>query len=117
LGATLLDVPLTERVPWASRRAFDVLVDRCRAAAGCRRAYPDIHGDLDALLAVLDRGPVTLRRNLHGEPPAATRDAFGLWLHYQLMGTYRASDLLKILHRAATEDDWEPLATSWLDLA
>lgn len=42
----------------AAQRAFDRVADQCAAEPACKAAYPDIHGDLAAVLAGLDRAPV-----------------------------------------------------------
>ena len=54
-------VPIENRAPLyhaaAAQRAFGVLVEQCRGDAGCRAAYPDIAGDLQAVLARLRAEP------------------------------------------------------------
>lgn len=54
-------VPLENRAPLyhaaAAQRAFDVLAGQCRADAQCHAAYPDIAGDLEAVLERLRAEP------------------------------------------------------------
>jgi pimeloyl-ACP methyl ester carboxylesterase len=57
-GATLLDVPIFERMPLATRRAFDRLAARCAAEAACHAAFPDVAADLRAVFARLRVMPV-----------------------------------------------------------
>lgn len=58
-------VPLENRAPLyhaaAAQRALDVLVGQCRADAQCNAAYPDITGDLEAVLERLRAEPARIR--------------------------------------------------------
>lgn len=45
----------------AARRAFELLVEQCRAEAPCRAAYPDMAGDLRTVLARLRTRPAAVR--------------------------------------------------------
>lgn len=45
----------------AAQRAFDLLVEQCRAEAPCRAAYPDMAGDLRTVLARLRERPAPVR--------------------------------------------------------
>jgi pimeloyl-ACP methyl ester carboxylesterase len=58
-------VPIENRAPLyhaaAAQRAFDLLVAQCRADAACRAAYPDIAGDLRAVLERLRAEPARVR--------------------------------------------------------
>lgn len=45
----------------AAQRAFGLLVGQCRADAACRAAYPDIAGDLQAVLERLRAEPARVR--------------------------------------------------------
>jgi pimeloyl-ACP methyl ester carboxylesterase len=57
-GASLLDVPLFERMPLATQRSFDGLAARCAGDVACRAAFPDVGGDLRTVLARLRVAPV-----------------------------------------------------------
>ncbi len=58
-------VPVENRGPLyhaaAAQRAFDLMVEQCRAEGPCRAAYPDIAGDLRAILERLRAGPAAVR--------------------------------------------------------
>jgi pimeloyl-ACP methyl ester carboxylesterase len=113
LATTLLDVPMFERVPSSSQRAFDLLVARCAGDPRCHAAYPDLPGDLAAVAARLSRGPVELPRSVDGEPLLATREALGPWVHSQLMGAARTARLPRLLH-AASQGDWDEVSLAAL---
>lgn len=53
--------PLENRAPLyhasAAQRAFDLVADQCAAEAPCRAAFPDVRGDLAAILARLRTAP------------------------------------------------------------
>ena len=57
-GASLLDVPLFERMPFATQRSFDRLAERCAGEAACHAAFPDVGQDLRTVLARLRFDPV-----------------------------------------------------------
>jgi pimeloyl-ACP methyl ester carboxylesterase len=57
-GATLLDVPIWERMPLATQRSFDRLAARCAEDIICHSAVPDLASDLHAVLARLRATPV-----------------------------------------------------------
>lgn len=57
-GASLLDVPLFERMPLATQRSFDRLAARCASDAACHAAFPDVAQDLRTVLARLRDAPV-----------------------------------------------------------
>jgi pimeloyl-ACP methyl ester carboxylesterase len=59
-GVSGLGVPVVANMPRDSQRAFDLLVERCRADEGCRDAYPDPHQDLVAVLRRLEAKPLEL---------------------------------------------------------
>lgn len=54
-------IPVDNRSPLhhaaAAQQAFDRLADQCEAEAACRSAYPDVRGDLAAVLARLEAAP------------------------------------------------------------
>jgi pimeloyl-ACP methyl ester carboxylesterase len=57
-GGTLLDIPIFERMPFATQQAFDRLAERCRTDPACHAAFPDVAGDLRAVFARLRAAPV-----------------------------------------------------------
>lgn len=58
-GPTLLDVPVFERWASSAHRALNLLDRRCRADAGCRRAFPHWFDRFPAMLASLAKKPVS----------------------------------------------------------
>src|SRR5262249_5506631 len=57
-GASLLDVPLFERMPLATQRSFDRLAARCASDVFCHAAFPDLELDLRTLVGGLRPAPV-----------------------------------------------------------
>ncbi|MDQ8756333.1 alpha/beta hydrolase [Sphingosinicella sp. LHD-64] len=57
--------PIENRLPLyhaaAAQRAFDLIVESCVADPACAAAYPDVRGDLAAILARLGAAPVMVR--------------------------------------------------------
>src|SRR5262249_44763666 len=106
-GASLLDVPLFERMPLATQRSFDRLAARCASDVFCHAAFPDLELDLRTVLGRLRSAPVrdgtfsfgvvdaegTIRLGLR-EPATSAR--LPLVLHRAAAGNY--GDLL---------DGWE----------
>lgn len=112
-GASLLDVPLFERMPLSTQRSFDRLAARCASEVACHTAFPDVAKDLTTVLAGLRASPLqdgsssfglsevegTVRLALR--VPAATA-VLPLALHRAAAGDYR--ELLDDW-KAATADD------------
>jgi pimeloyl-ACP methyl ester carboxylesterase len=113
-GATLLDVPIWERMPLSTQRSFDRLVTRCATDIVCRSAVPDLAADLRSVFARLRVAPVqdgaytfdvaaaqgTVRLALR-VPSASARLPFAL--HRAAAGDYR--DLLTAWEASFAEDD------------
>jgi len=57
-GATLIDVPVMERIAPNSQRALDMLFDRCAADPACSGAYPDLRAEWRPVLGQLGETPV-----------------------------------------------------------
>jgi pimeloyl-ACP methyl ester carboxylesterase len=107
-GATLLDVPIWERMPLSTQAAFDRLAARCSNDPVCRSVVPDLAGDLHAVFARLRAAPIAVP----GAEPAATfdiADAQGT-LRLLLRVPSTAARVPMILHRAAAGDYSEFLA-------
>jgi pimeloyl-ACP methyl ester carboxylesterase len=99
-GASLLDVPLFERMPLSTQRSFDRLAALCAGDVVCHAAFPDVARDLATVLARLRVSPTqdgalsfgvseaegTVRLALR--VPAATA-ALPLALHRAAAGDYR----------------------------
>jgi pimeloyl-ACP methyl ester carboxylesterase len=123
VSAALLSglVPMSYRSPLyhaaAAQRSFDKMVERCEADAACKAAYPDLHGDLAAILDQLRHAPakVTVTNPATGKPgevdlgPAALGDAIRVMLYT----TETQAQLPLLLHRAKA-GDFRPFAETTL---
>jgi pimeloyl-ACP methyl ester carboxylesterase len=110
-GATLLDVPIWQRMPLSTQAAFDKLVARCAAAAACRRDFPDVAGDLRAVLERLRAAPA------EATVAGTTRARFDVvaaqnTLRHMLRVPETAARVPFVLHRAAA-GDLDPLLDVW----
>jgi pimeloyl-ACP methyl ester carboxylesterase len=105
-GASLLDVPLFERMPLATQRSFDALAARCNVDATCRGVAPDVVGDLRTILARLRTSPV--------HDGAFTFDVVNAEsaVRLALRVPATAARLPLLLHRAA-EGDYRGLLDLW----
>ena len=112
-GATLLDVPIWERMPRSTQESFDRVAALCAADPACRRLFPDVAGDLRAVMARLRAAPVDV-------PHEDGTIRFGA---VQVQGTLRlmlrvpetAARVPLELRRAAS-GDFRPLVDQWLRL-
>jgi pimeloyl-ACP methyl ester carboxylesterase len=59
-GVVPPDVALGATAARDAQRALDGLLERCAAVPGCHAAFPDPRGDVDALIAGLERAPVAV---------------------------------------------------------
>ena len=109
-AGTLLDIPVYERFPATSQRALDQLFARCAADAACAAAFPDPAGDLRALTARLDAGPVELTDPATGRSGQFTRADLGPGVHGALLDAATAAALPRLLHSAAAGDWADVLA-------
>jgi pimeloyl-ACP methyl ester carboxylesterase len=101
-GATLLDVPIWERMAVSVQGAFDSLAARCADDRVCSVAFPDVAGDLRAVLTRLRASPLEIA------VPGGTSE-FGLTdaqdvVHSLLRAPDLAARVPLILRRAATGD-------------
>jgi len=113
-GATLLDVPLFERMPLSVQRSFDRLAALCARDVGCHASFSDVAADLHVVLARLRIAPVqdgpysfdvaaaqdTIRMALRA-PPAAVR--LPLALHRAAAGDF--GDLVAAWEATFSDDD------------
>ncbi len=58
-GATLLDVPIFERIAANSQAALDIVLARCNADQACHTAFPDVAAEFKSMMAKLAKSPVT----------------------------------------------------------
>jgi pimeloyl-ACP methyl ester carboxylesterase len=107
-GATLLDVPIWERMPLTTQMAFDRLAARCSADLVCRTVVPDVAGDLHVVFARLRAAPIPVP----GSTSAATFDVADAQdtVRTLLRAPATAARVPLILHRAAAGDYSELLA-------
>lgn len=91
-----------------AQRALDALFYDCQTDASCRRAYPDLRGDWQRLLARLDAGPVraTIAGAAGGEQKTVEirRGAFAEAVRGLLSTTSQQRQLPRLIHRAAAGD-------------
>ncbi|MCW5748296.1 MAG: alpha/beta hydrolase [Alphaproteobacteria bacterium] len=88
----------------AVRRAFNRLFLECAADAWCARKYPNLRGDLETLVARLDRTPVRLRLKLSGGKTTVAIDgtkALLVLLHVMRLGGEDIGKLPTTIARAA----------------
>jgi pimeloyl-ACP methyl ester carboxylesterase len=116
-------VPMDARGPQHlapyAQSAFDAQAARCAAGAACRAAYPDPRGDLSAVLARLDQGPVEVEIATDEEQKKVmrlTRNGVIQTVRYLLYSPAGASQLPWLLRRAAA-GDLAPLAQRAYGLA
>ena len=121
-AATLISlVPIENRAPLfhaaAAQRAFELVADQCAAEAPCRAAFPDVRGDLAAVLARLRAAParVTVPHPVTDAPThvSITASAFGDALRVFLYSG-EASRQVPLLLSQARRGDLAPFAAAAL---
>jgi len=105
-GASLLDVPLFERMPFATQRSFDRLAARCASDAACHAAFPDVEQDFRTMLARLRFAPVE-----NGTFSFGVADAEGT-IRLALRVPTASARLPLALHRAAA-GNFSDLLDAW----
>jgi pimeloyl-ACP methyl ester carboxylesterase len=105
-GATLLDVPIFERMPLATQRSFDRLVTRCAGDAVCHTAVPDLAADLRGVFARLRTAP--FEDGAYSFDVTAAQETIRLALRVPSA----SARLPFVLHRAAG-GDYRDLLTAW----
>ena len=113
--------PFENRAPLhhaaGAQAAFDRLADQCAADAGCRAAYPDVRGDLAAVLRTVETRPpgAAVRHPATGEPAQVTltRSAFADGLRSMLYSAEEGRRVPLLLQRARA-GDYAPFAQAAL---
>jgi pimeloyl-ACP methyl ester carboxylesterase len=110
-GATLLDVPVFERIAPNTQRALDLLFDRCEASRPCAAAYPGVRDEFATVLARVTTNPASTSVTPPGaaEPIVIDRSAFAGVVHQLLMDAQSAATLPAHIH-SAYGGDFDPLA-------
>jgi pimeloyl-ACP methyl ester carboxylesterase len=112
-GATLLDVPIWERMPRSTQAAFDVLRMRCAADDACNRAFPDPAADLAVVLAAARHAPLAVP-GPDGPTPFDVSDVQDV-VRTLLRSPAGAARLPLLLRRGAT-GDLAGLVDEWLGM-
>lgn len=105
-------VPMNDKMPLPFARfaqvSLDRILDDCVADAECRKAFPDVRGDLKHVLAELDKGPVraSIAHPKTGKPLEVrlTRSIFSAALRSMLYYGDLYPDVPLFIHSAATGD-------------
>lgn len=107
ISGTLLEVAIFELMPRNSQQAMAQVFARCAADPACHAAFPDPAGDLRALVARLERGPVDLRLTdpATNQPVRATLAQLAPALHSLLLNAQTAALLPRVVH-TASRGDW-----------
>jgi pimeloyl-ACP methyl ester carboxylesterase len=107
-GATLIDVPVMERIAPNSQRAVDMLFDRCAADPACSGAYPDLRAEWRRVLGQLGEAPVEtgVLAPYGGGTIVVTRNLFAGVTHGALVTSDQAARLPWLIHAAAS-GQWE----------
>ena len=115
-GATLLDVPILERIAPNTQRALDLLFDRCERSVACAAAYPDVRDEFATALARVTANPATTAviNLLTSEPIVVDRSTFAGAVHSFLMKAQTASALPSYIH-AAYGGDFDRFAQAIAD--
>jgi len=110
-GATLIDVPVLERIAANSQRALDLLFARCAADESCAAAFPDLPADFERAASVLKRAPVTTHvpDPASGRPMVLDTVAFTGAVHAGLLNADTAS-AIPLLINAASLGRWDEVA-------
>jgi pimeloyl-ACP methyl ester carboxylesterase len=110
-GATLLDIPIFEKMPIASQNALDKLFARCEAEAACHSALPNLRQEFEDELARLEQKPVTMpfEDRATGQPFVLTAEKFKNVVHSGLVSTPTMVMVPRFIHLLYIED-WNGLA-------
>jgi pimeloyl-ACP methyl ester carboxylesterase len=114
-GATLLDVPVFERIAANSQDALDQLAERCAADADCAAAYPAFSDELDRVMAALADDPVTTGVKVPGtdEPMVVDAGGFAGAIHAGLLGETSSAHIPWFIH-SADQGRWDEVANAIL---
>ena len=116
-NSTLIDYPMFEHLADSSQRALDLVYARCEKDELCDTAFPHPKADLDAAFAQLEKQPVetTVWDPTISQPISVTPAVFASVVHEMLMGADSAARLPRLVHHAATLNDWDAVAEIYLN--
>jgi pimeloyl-ACP methyl ester carboxylesterase len=111
-NSTLLDYPIFENLAGSSQRALDLVFARCAKDEKCHAVFPDPMADLDAAFAQLNVQPMatSVVDSLSGQAITVTAALLAGVIHQMLLSADQAAKLPRLVHRLATEHDWEAVA-------
>ena len=105
-------VPIDEIAPLTMAKAaqaqFEATFAACEADAACRKAYPGLRQEFDAMLARLDVGAARVPVTGNAHAPLG-RGRVVEWLRSRLYRPRGASEVPWLIHRA-NAGDWSPIA-------
>lgn len=105
---------LGSEVALRSQYALNKLIARCASDPSCAAAIPNLQGDIDYLLQSLERNPieVTYENFTTGriEQSKITHDHIALLIRMYLYNAYSLALLPPMLHEAAANKNFAPLA-------
>jgi pimeloyl-ACP methyl ester carboxylesterase len=109
-GASLLEVPMFERMPASSQHALDVVFTRCETDAACRAAYPNVRAEFAELVARVDSKPIDLPMTdpATGQAMHLTRSRLSAGVHSALNDT-RTHAVLPLLIHSLYQGNFGPL--------
>ena len=102
-GATLLDVPIFERLAPNGERALRAVLARCARSRRCASAYPRVRHEVFEVIAALRRKPVNVQNTRIDAATAAGA------IHSLTLSPAGAAEIPAIAH-SARRNDWVPLA-------
>ena len=119
-GVVPADEVLGPMIAPFAQQAVDRMLARCADDAACREAFPDLSASLDRLLNRLSESPqaVSLRhpRTHQTTEVRLDRDRVAQVIRFAAYQPELLSLIPLMIHRAAVEGDWAPLAGQWLTL-
>ncbi|MCP1728203.1 pimeloyl-ACP methyl ester carboxylesterase [Natronospira proteinivora] len=104
-----------------AQQSVDRMMARCENDSACREAFPDLAEHFEALMAELAESPetVALRHPRTHESTEVTlsRAKVAQVVRFAAYQPEWLALMPLLLHQAAAEDDWGPLAAQWLLLS
>ncbi|WP_406672443.1 alpha/beta hydrolase [Natronospira sp.] len=103
-----------------AERAVKRMLQRCESSEDCREAFPDLEEGLRSLLESVaeEEREVSIRhpRSHEWTEVALNRQRIGQLLRFAAYQPDVLAIMPLLIHRAAREDDWAPLAAQWVTL-